>query len=109
MLRAVFYRQDGSYSGFSVSGHAGFGTEGNDIVCAAVSSAVMLVCNAVTDFLNADASVQVEENRITLRLCRNDDPSQRLIEAFYAHMEAIAEEYGRIKLEAHNIGGQNND
>lgn len=104
MIKAVFYRHSsggraGALCGFSVSGHAGCGFEGNDIVCAAVSSAVMLVCNAVTDYFNASAEVGVEENRITLRLREDNDSAQRLIEAFYGHMEIIAEEHGRVKLE----------
>lgn len=104
MIKAVFYRQGsggraGAPHGFSVSGHAGCGFEGNDIVCAAVSSAVMLVCNAVTDYFKASAEVDVKENRITLRLREDNAPAQRLIEAFCGHMEMIAEEHGRIKLE----------
>lgn len=104
MIKAVFYRQGsggraGALCGFSVSGHAGFGFEGNDIVCSAVSSAVMLVCNAVTEYFGASADVGVEENRITLRLKEDNDSARRLIEAFCGHMEIIAEEYGRIGLE----------
>ena len=64
-LKAVFYKQDGRFSGFSVSGHAGYGSEGNDIVCAAVSSTVMLVCNTITEFFKANAEVKVMENEIT--------------------------------------------
>ena len=114
MIKAVFYRHnsDGraeALCGFSVSGHAGYGTEGNDIVCAAVSSAVMLVCNAVTDHLNASARVDVEENRITLTLKEDNVPAQQLLEAFYGHMEIIAEEHGRVKIEVKFTGGEKND
>lgn len=106
MLKAVFYRHDGSLTGFSVSGHAGYGHEGTDIVCAAVSSAVRLVCNTVTDFFKADADVSVEENRITLRLKKENDAAEKLLEAFYAHMEMIAEEHSKVKLETHETGGK---
>lgn len=104
MIKAVFYRHNsgsraGALCGFSVSGHAGYDSEGNDIVCAAVSSAVMLVCNAVTDFFKASAEVDVEENRITLTLNEDNIPAQQLIKAFYGHLEMIAEEHGRVKLE----------
>ncbi|MDE7194288.1 MAG: ribosomal-processing cysteine protease Prp [Oscillospiraceae bacterium] len=110
MIKAVFYRHssggsEGVLCGFSVSGHAGCGSEGNDIVCAAVSSAVMLVCNAVTDHFKAAAEVGVEENRITLALKEENTPAQRLIEAFYGHLEIIAEEHGRVKLEVKFTGG----
>ncbi|AGC67539.1 hypothetical protein Cst_c05170 [Thermoclostridium stercorarium subsp. stercorarium DSM 8532] len=41
MIKAVIYHnKDGKIKGFKVKGHAGFGTAGNDIVCAAVSAVV---------------------------------------------------------------------
>ena len=98
-LRIVFAVRGGSIYGFVVTGHAGYGKEGTDIVCSAVSSAVMLVCNTVTDFFHADAAVAVGENRIELRLNSSDQPSERLLEAFRAHMEGIAEDYPGVKVE----------
>ncbi|MBQ7783282.1 MAG: ribosomal-processing cysteine protease Prp [Oscillospiraceae bacterium] len=31
MIKAVFFKKDGRLSGFSLSGHAGYGTRGNDV------------------------------------------------------------------------------
>ncbi len=105
MLKAVFYKQGSSFTGFSVSGHAGYGTEGNDIVCASISSAVMLVCNTVTDFFNARADVEVKENEITLLLKEDNVPAEQLIESFRQHMVFIAEEHSKIQLETKITGG----
>lgn len=100
MLKAVFHKKDGAFSGFEISGHAGYGTRGNDIVCAAVSSCTMLVCNAVTESFGENADVAVEENRITLRLPDNGgEAAEKLLEAFFAHLTAIAEDYSRVKVE----------
>lgn len=90
----------GALYGFVVTGHAGYGEVGEDIVCAAVSSAVMLVCNTVTDFFKADADVEVGENRIELRLNSSDAPSENLLEAFRDHMEDIARRYPGVKVES---------
>ena len=103
MLKAVFHEKDCDFCGFEISGHAGYGEavdemHGNDIVCAAVSSCTMLVCNAITENFGAKAEVKVEENRITLRLCEYDMASVRLLAAFYSHLESIAEDYSKIKL-----------
>ena len=65
----------------------------------AVSSAVQLVCNTVTDFFNADADAAVGENRIELRLNSSDDPSEKLLEAFRDHMEYIQAKYPGVKVE----------
>ncbi|MGN1423235.1 MAG: ribosomal-processing cysteine protease Prp [Oscillospiraceae bacterium] len=106
MLKAVFYRHNGSPTGFSVSGHAGYGDEGTDIVCAAVSSAVMLVCNTVTDFFKVKADVSVEENRVTLRLKEKNEAAEKLLESFFYQMGTVAEEYSKVKLETHETGGK---
>ncbi|MDE6031224.1 MAG: ribosomal-processing cysteine protease Prp [Oscillospiraceae bacterium] len=99
MLKAVFHEKGCGFRGFEISGHAGYGTEGNDIVCAAVSSCTMLVCNAITENFGADAEVTVEENRITLRLREHDTASVRLLAALYEHLKALSEDYGRVKVE----------
>ncbi len=105
MLKAVFYKQGNEFTGFAVSGHAGYGTEGNDIVCAAISSLVMLVCNTVTEFFKAKADVVVKENEITLHLKEKSIPAEQLLASFCQHMEIIAEEHSKIKLETRITGG----
>ena len=67
MIKAVFYKKNGGLSGFSLSGHAGWGESGSDVVCASVSSAAELVCNTVTDFFNDEAEVSVLENKLALK------------------------------------------
>lgn len=104
MLKAVFHEKACDFCGFEISGHAGYGEaidekHGNDIVCAAVSSCTMLVCNAITENFGAKAEVKVEENRITLRLCEYNIASVRLLGAFYSHLESIAEDYSKVKVE----------
>ena len=102
MLKCVFRLGESEnvreFAGFEISGHAGYGTEGNDIVCAAVSSCTMLVCNAITENFGADAEVKVEENRITLRLNKRSSDAQKLISALYQHLETLSEDYKNIKV-----------
>lgn len=99
MLKAVFFKENESFTGFSISGHAGYGTEGNDIVCAAVTSAVELTCNTVTEFFGANAGVDVLENEVRLTLNELHEPSQKLLASLFAHIEYIAAEHKKIKLE----------
>ena len=104
MVNANFYRKDGLYWGFIVSGHAG-GVFGQDIVCAGVSSAVMLTLNTVTDFLNADAAVKLEDNKVGLKLVspQNDDNARALIFSLENHLRLLAEEYGGIRITVRDI------
>ena len=100
MIKAVFYKKNGGLSGFSLSGHAGWGESGSDgaaagsgVVCASVSSAAELVCNTVTDFFNDEAEVSVLENKLALKLKSGSENSRRLLESFYAHLGLISEEF----------------
>ena len=112
MIRAVFYRRSVDFAGqildpflgFEISGHAGCGeavneNEGNDIVCAAVSSCTMLVCNAITEVFGVGAQVEVEENRVSLNLNEFNVPAAKLIRALHEHLTALSEDYSKIKVE----------
>ena len=107
MLKCEFHKRGEKLSGFSFSGHAGYETESGDIVCAAVSSCVMLTCNAITDFFGADAEVEVFENEITLKLNAENESAEKLIEALYNHISQIAEDYPKVKVIIR--GGKNDD
>ena len=97
--REVRERDEKKFSGFEISGHAGYGTEGNDIVCAAVSSCTMLVCNCVTENFGEKAEVSVEGNRITLTLTEKPGKAAvQLLSAFYEHLEALSKDYKNVKL-----------
>ena len=57
MIRAEFLQSEGKYRGFRVKGHAGYAESGQDIVCAAVTSACMLAANIITDGFHISAKV----------------------------------------------------
>ena len=60
MIVAEFFRKNGEITGFKVSGHAGYDMFGKDIVCAGVSSAVMMTANLVTEIFGFEAEVSAE-------------------------------------------------
>ena len=73
MTTAEFHTEGRRITGFTVRGHSGYAPEGEDIVCAAVTSAVRLVECAVNDVLGLEASVKVRQKdaSITLKLPAN--------------------------------------
>lgn len=94
MISVCFYCSNGVKTAFKVSGHSGFANSGKDIVCAAVTSAVQLTCNALTEVLKAEARVAVKENEISLSLPQN--PSAEcydFIEALFLHLKLLSEDY----------------
>ena len=86
---------DGRLLGFRLRGHAGWGDEGTDIVCAAVSSAAYLVANTVTEVLGAaPLSLRAEEGEMLLRMEEKDEPLCRsLFAGLKLHLKGLEEQY----------------
>ena len=100
MTTVTFYSEGSRVTGFEVRGHSGYAQEGEDIVCAAVTSAVRLVECAVNDVLGLEASVKVKEKdaSISLKLPNglgqtNESTCQTLLVALMVHLVQLAEEY----------------
>lgn len=100
MIKARFEFTDGKAVGFCVSGHAGYGESGNDIVCAGVSSAVMLTANAITENFKIKAEVKDTGNEVSLRLLEESEIGMKLIEALKLHLSLLSNEFsGTITFE----------
>lgn len=97
MIRAEFYTApEGCLLGFSISGHSGWGNEGSDIVCAAVSSAAFLIANTLTDVLNIEADVSAGDGKMEVRISPKDAGRCRdLLAGLKLHMIGLEEEYPR--------------
>ena len=80
--------------GFSIKGHSGQGYAGNDILCAAVSSAAFLVANTVTDVLHLPAQISVKDGLMELVVEQKDARRCRdLFAGFKLHLLGLEEEY----------------
>ena len=100
MITATFYSEGSRIVGFEVKGHSGYAPEGEDIVCAAVTSAVRLTECAVNDVLGLEAAVKVKEKdaSISLKLPgglgqTNESTCQTLLTALMVYCVQLHEEY----------------
>lgn len=98
MTTVEFFEQDEKLSGFSVSGHSGYGEEGTDIVCAAVSTAVKFAEATITDVLGVKAKTKVNEAeaRITLKLpanYENEDAVQAVLVGMLLTLVSLRDDY----------------
>ena len=99
MIRVRFTTADGLLSGFTVSGHAGAGAYGQDIVCAAVSSATYMTANTITEILGLPADIAVEDGYLSLQVSGELTSCQTVLAGFRLHIEAMQQEYPkRIQL-----------
>ena len=100
MTTVTFHTEGSRIVSFEVQGHSGYAPEGEDIVCAAVTSAVRLAECAVNDVLGLGAAVHVREkdSRISLKLPgslgqTNESTCQTLLTALMVYLELLHEEY----------------
>lgn len=96
MIRIAFLTSRlGGIVGFTIQGHSGYGEEGTDIVCAAVSSAAFLTVNTVTDVLHVTPlALRVEEGDLYLRIEPKDEPACRdLFDGLKLHLSQLSEQY----------------
>lgn len=100
MTAVVFRKQADGITGVTVSGHSGYANAGEDIVCAAITSAVTLCECAITDVIGAKAKVSVNEKlaeiKIDLPKGLGDEKlrmCQVIFNALELHLRALEEEY----------------
>lgn len=96
MVNITFFKSNREQIlGFSVEGHAGVEVCGKDIVCAAVSSAVYLVLNSITDVLRLKPDVlEVFPGRIFLKLSSKDAHlCNNFLQGLRLHLVEISKQY----------------
>ena len=92
MIRAEFYEQQGLLTGFKFSGHSGYADAGEDVACAAVSSAVQLTANILEEFGHSP-QINVGDNVIECICKDGGEAPSRLLNVLKQHFEAILEEF----------------
>ena len=65
MIQVEFSVHDHAPVGFCISGHAGAGSAGRDIVCAAVSSAAYMAANTLTDVVGAQPDIALADGPVS--------------------------------------------
>ncbi len=93
MILAQFLTTKGKLKGFAIKGHAGYALFGEDIVCASVSSAVMMTANTVTEVFGVKADICVNENEIRCGLLEDSLEASKLIEGLKLHLTLLGEDY----------------
>lgn len=105
MTKIVFYKSDGVMYGFEETGHTGFGEEGSDILCAALSSMTMLIVNTVEVGFASDVCYDYDEKTTNIKVIAKgalpqfeSDEKKRfaiagLITAYYYQLNDMVEDY----------------
>jgi hypothetical protein len=96
MIKAkFFYSKDGICVGFEVRGHSGFANSGFDIVCSAVSCAVQMCCNGITEVVGVNADIFVDSDTVSMKIKSDDERVQVLLESLRMEIGLLEENYSK--------------
>ena len=95
MICFKFVRSGKANIGFECKGHAGYAQAGQDIVCAAVSSAAYLAANTITDSFGIEAEAKVDDGYMSLLLTQESASGTKVLDGLEAHIRSLAQEYPR--------------
>ncbi|MBQ2738830.1 MAG: ribosomal-processing cysteine protease Prp [Oscillibacter sp.] len=100
MTTVTFHTEGNRIIGFDSFGHSGYAEAGEDIVCAAITSAIRLVDATINDVMGLAASVKVKEEEalISLRLPGGLAPTaestcQSLLTGLMVYFAQLHDEY----------------
>jgi uncharacterized protein YsxB (DUF464 family) len=105
MTKIVFYRSDGVFYGFEEQGHTGYGEEGDDVLCAALSAMTMLIINTIEVAYASSVDFTIDEKTTNIRVVSKaalpefeEDELKRyavsgIFLAYYKQIEDMMEEY----------------
>lgn len=93
MIKVIFYRSDNGFSGYEISGHAECGDEGNDIICASVSSAAYMTANTLSEIIKCQLDADVSAGYMSIKVKTRLSDAQQILEGLRLHLEALAADY----------------
>jgi len=95
MTKALFFKKDGLYTGFNINGHSGFASEGEDIVCAAISVLTINTVNSLDEITHEELCVDSSDGYLDVKILTNKNSgTQILMQALVLGLKSIQKEYG---------------
>ena len=90
MIRAKFNIRKGS---FTIDGHSGSAEAGQDIICAAVSSAAYMAVNTITEILGEEVEADVNDGYMKISLCGNNNAAKDILRGLELHVTELSKDY----------------
>lgn len=93
MIKIEFYSGVNGLCGFEADGHANLSDNGDDLLCAFVSSACLMAANTITDVIGLDADAQSQDGYLKLMILENAVGAQDILNGLKLHMTELQKEY----------------
>lgn len=104
--------EQGNIIGFSASGHAQYGPEGEDIICAAVSAILQTAVFGLVDYLDLDPEVSTENGWLSCQLdakLAQDTEVKAVLETMLVGLKKTEEAYSDYLIIDEKERGTNHD
>ena len=100
MTKRLLEKKDGLINHIVIKGHAGYGTKGNDIVCASVSSITITSLNAIIKIDEEAISFDQSEGFIEVIINKHDKYIDIILENMISMLEELKNQYEKnIKID----------
>ncbi len=97
MICAKLLTRNGSLCGFDVQGHSGSAVSGQDIVCAAVSSAVYMAANTLTEVSGCAADIYEADGHLSCMISNADtQKAQEVLGGLHIHLQGLSAQYPKF-------------
>ena len=97
MICAKLLTRDKQLCGFDVQGHSGSAGSGQDIVCAALSSAVYMAANTLTEVSGCNADIEEADGKLIFTVCKTDiDKAQEVLKGLLIHLQGLVAQYPKF-------------
>jgi len=99
MIKVIIYKaREGEIKGFKVTGHSGYGTQGNDIVCSAVSVLAQTALLGLLKVAKVDVGYKIHDGYLTCEIQDTELDRKRImcdaiLETMYEGLKSIKESY----------------
>ena len=105
MTKITFFRKNGNFWGFREEGHTGFGEEGDDILCSALSAMTMLILNTLeasygcsVDYVIDDETADITIKCLSALPKHSDDENKQfacegLFRGYFLQINDLCDEY----------------
>ncbi len=70
-----------------------FAQSGEDVVCAAVSSAAYMAANSITDVIKADAKAEADDGKMILEVNNPDEKTEVMLKGLELHLTELSKQY----------------
>ena len=95
MTSVKFLTDEKSLYGFEISGHSSVNCDDEigKIVCAAVSSAVYMTANTITEIIEDNAKAEIDDAKMNFYVSAPSDKSIAVLEGLKLHLQELSNQY----------------